>query len=236
MGLVCYTVVMDIWQIIERIGAITAIITLPYLVLRERRNIQKFSYDFSGSSGRSHQKDGHEYYKFTFDGTIKNHSLSPNSINKIYMVVWKDHKKQAALRFGYGHYEINDSNGNALNETMQFEPREVKKLTIVNDSLIEGTSDEKLLGEMIEVIPGSKLLMHKHQYELAFEDSSGKLFDQNGKLLNRKLIDLNWTLENTFAQLKDGKYGPFIKHKFNIVKEKLRLRAAKFTRFFGLSN
>ena len=226
---------MDIWQIVERIGAATAIVTLPYLILRERRNMQKFSYDFAGSAGKSHQKDGHEYYKFTFDGTIKNHSLSPNSINKIYMVVWKNYKKQAALRFGYSHYEISDSNGNTLNETMQFEAREVKKLTIVNDSYIEGTSDEKLLGEMIEVMPGSKFLMHKHQYELAFEDPSGKLFDQNGKLLNRKLIDLNWTLENTFAPLKEGKYGPFIKHKLKIIKEQWRLRATKLTRFFGLS-
>lgn len=225
----------NVWEWVQRVSAIIAIFTLPYLVVRQRRTLPRFSYDFSGSSGRSYTKDAKQYYKFTFSGDIKNHSLNPNTVSRIYMVVWKDKKKDATLRFGYGHYQITDQEGKVLKEPLVFAPREAKKLEIVNDSLITGTADEKLLSEFTKVFPNSDVLLPKHNYQLAFEDPDGNMFDQNGKLLSRELINLNWTLENTFTKLKDGKYWPFVNHKLKIQLAKIRLMRRRFVRWLGMA-
>lgn len=223
------------WEWAQRVSAVVVVFTLPYLVIKQKRTLPRFSYDFSGTSGQAYDKDGKKYYKFTFRGDIKNHSLHPNTVSKIYMVVWKDKKKRAALRFGYGHYRITDQDGRVLKEPLIFAPREAKKLEIVQDSMITGTSDEKLLSEFTKVFPDSNIFLPKHRYQLAFEDPDGNFFDQNGKLLSRKLIDLNWTLENTFNKLKEGKYWPFIWHKLKIQKEIMLLRWRKFIRWIGMS-
>lgn len=226
---------IDFWQLVERLGAIVAIFGLPYLVLKERRNISRFSYDFGASSGKSYVKGDKQYREFTFSGTIKNHSLNPNTISRIYMVVWSNRRQCATLRFGYGRYKITDEDKNQYKVPVIFAPREAKRLEIVYDSIITGTADEKILKEFTPVRPGSDLFLPKHTYELAFEDPDGNLFDQNGKLLSLKLINLNWTLENTFKQLKNGKYWPFIKHRTKIQVELIKLRWRRAVRALGLS-
>lgn len=224
----------EFWEWTQRISAVVALFSLPYLVGKQRRALARFSYDFSGSSGKAYAKDGKQHYIFTFNGDIKNHSLNPNTITKIYLVVWKDSRRESTLRFGYGHYAITDAQGNKLSEPLVFAPRESKKLEIVNDSIVEGTADEKILTEVYKVYPDSNVYLPKHQYQLAFEDQDGNMFDHNGRLISRELIDLNWTLENTFSKLKEGKYSPFIHHKIKIQKARFKLCWRKFIRWLGM--
>ena len=224
----------DFWEWVQRISAVIAALSLPYLVIRERRSVAKLSYEFSGSSGKSYQKDGREYRIFTFHGYIKNHSLHPNSITKIYMIVWKNKRLGSTLRLGYGKYDITADTGEVLGLPLLFDPRESKKLTVEHDTIVTGTADEKILKEFYELTPGSKMYLPKYTYELAFEDSTGNIFDQNGKLLSLKLMNLNWSLDNTFDSLKDGKYMPFIKQKIAINHERIKLKLKRTTRLIGI--
>jgi hypothetical protein len=224
----------DFWEWAQRLSAVIAAFSLPYLVIRERRSVTKLSYEFSGSSGESYEKDGKEYRIFTFHGYVKNHSLHPNSITKIYMIVWKNKHLGSTLRLGYGRYDIETDSGGKLQLPLLFNPRESKKLVIKHDTIITGTADEKILKEFYELTPGSKFYLPKHTYELAFEDSDGNIFDQNGKLISLKLMNLNWSIENTFDNLKDGKYLPFVKQKMAINRERTKLKARRIARWIGV--
>ncbi len=225
----------NFWEWVQRTSAVIAAISLPYLVLRERRNVAKLSYEFSGSSGKSYKKGGKEYREFIFNGYIKNHSLHPNSVTKTYMIVWKNRKLGSTLRLGYGKYDIKLDDGAALQLPLVLNPRESKKLQITHDTIVTGTADEQILKEFYELIPGSRFYLPKHTYELAFEDPDGNIFDKNGKLISLKLMNLNWSLDNTFDKLKDGKYPPFLKQKFAINKERATLRLRRLGRWLGIA-
>lgn len=225
----------DFWEWVQRISAVVAIFSLPYLVIRQRRTLPRLSYEFSGSSGKSYTKDNKEYRQFTFSGYIKNHSLHPNTVNKIYMIVWKNRKVGSTLRLGYGKYNIKEDDGAEHYLPLSFSPRESKKLVITHDTIITGTADEKILKEFYELTPGSRFYLPKYTYELAFEDPDGNLFDQHGKLISLKLMNLNWTLGNSLEKIKDGQYTPFVRQKFAIGWERFKLRCKRFTRWLGIA-
>jgi hypothetical protein len=223
----------DIWNVIERTSAVVALFGVPYLIIEKRRHLPRFSFDFSGQEGQGFKKDSHNYYKFTFTGTVINHSLDTSTILRFYLVVWDDKKKVSTLRFGFGAHSIDDNSGTLYKEPVLFSPKESKKLTVVFESIIDGTQDEKLLSEIEPVFENSNVYLPKHRYELVFEDSDHNFFDQNGNIITKKLIDLNWTLENTFKDLKKGNSWPYRKHKLKIKKAMWGLKAKRFVRKLG---
>ncbi len=225
---------INYWLILERISAIVSLVGVPYLVNNKRKSLPRLSFDFAGSSGESFKKDQREYYRFRFEGAIKNHSIETNTIQRIFLVVWRDKRKTDTRRFGFGGTVIKDSNGQQIKEPIKFDPKESKKLTIIFESIVEGTSDKELLAALTPIQPGSQYYLPKYRYELAFEDISGNLFDQNGFIKNRKTIDLKWTLPNTFESLRDGNPIPFIKHKTAIYFSDTFFQFRKLMRFLGL--
>jgi len=229
------TITTNIWQIILNIGSISGLIALIYTIFQSLRKRPKFKFYFSGIHGQSSHEDKLEYYTFTFNGTLKNQSLDPNSIIRIFLVVWKNRKKNETLRFGHGGMTIkNNANNEEISLPITFTPREAMALEIQCKFPVTGTSDDKLLREFVPVQPNSQFLLPKHEYELAFEDVNENLYDHKGTLCNREEIDLRWTLPNSTRNIHNGIYWPFISHKFKIIWTRIRFRWKIIFQSFGL--
>ena len=225
----------SIWQIILNIGSVSGLIALIYTVFQSLRRRPKFKFDFSSRNGTFSNEDKLLYDTITFKGTLKNQSLDPNSISRIFLVAWKNREKNETLRNGFGGITIkNTANDEEIKLPIPFAPKEAMALEIICKFAVTGTSDEKLLSEFVPIRPGSQLLRPKYEYELAFEDVNENLFDQNGKLCNREEINLRWTLPNSTRNIHNGVYWPFIKHKFKIVWSRVRFRWKIILQSFGL--
>ena len=193
----------------------------------------KLRFIFHGSSGEPIQKEAMLFYRYRFDGVIKNQSTIKNSIIQINLVVWKDQDMDSTLRFGSFPISITDlADKKEFKLPFLIEGREARNLEIVYEIPVPGTGDEQLLREIREVVPG--FYLPKHKYELAFEDINDNLFSQDGKLLNREVIDLNWTLPNTYGDLKHWNPIPFLVHKARIYYSQLRFFARKLFYHFGV--
>jgi len=117
---------LDILQPLIDIGGIAALIGVPYLVISSRTKRKHFAFDFSGSSGNLIDEKNNTY-KWTFSGTIKNRSEVPNTISQIYMVVWKNNKRNSWLRMGHG-LTIKDTNSKSnLQCPNYFYPERLKR-------------------------------------------------------------------------------------------------------------
>ena len=193
----------------------------------------KLRFVFTGSSGEPIQKEAMLFYRYRFTGVIKNQSTIKNSIIRIHLVVWKDQDMDSTLRFGNVPISITDlADKKEFKLPIVIEGREARDLEIVYEIPVPGTGDEQLLREIREVVPG--FYLPKHKYELAFEDINDNLFSQDGKFLNREVIDLNWTLPNTYGDLKHWNPIPFLVHKARIYYSQLRFFARKLFYHFGV--
>ena len=227
--------IISIWQIILNIGAISGLIALTYTIFQNLRRRPKFKFDFLSRNGEFSTEGGLLYDTITFTGTLKNQSLDPNSISKIYLVVWKNRKRNVTLRFGFGGITlIKTANSEEIKLPISFNPREAMSLKINCKFPVVGTSDEQLLREVIPIYPGSKYIRPKYEYELAFEDINENLFDQEGRPSNSEEISLRWTLPNSTREINNGVYWPFIKHKFKIAWSRVRFRWKIILQSFGL--
>lgn len=212
-----------VWSVITDIAAVITLLGLPYLVVNYRRRAPRFSFAFKGSSRQEFDRDGLRFCRFQFQGSIRNESLDPNSIEQINLVVWETKRKRGTRTFGYIPTQITEGDERHT-LPLRFDARHGRDLTVTFEVPLTGTHEVELV-RAVEPVPagtpgvrpGQTFYMPKYIYELAFEDITGNLFDQGGLLRNKKGIQLRWTLENTFKQLKDGNPLPFIKHLLSIV-------------------
>lgn len=211
-----------IWDLVLKIGSISGLVALFYTITQNLRRKPKFKFDFSGSSGHAFTQDNIDYYRYSFDGDIKNQSLDPNSITKIFLVVWANKKRSSTLRFGYGNVAIIDSVVGLISLPLSFAPREVRKVKITFKFPVSGTGDKQLLSEFKPIQPGSQFVILKHEYNLAFEDVNENLFDDKGIERNRKEIDLMWTFPNAAKDFQNGKFWPLVAHIAMILIAKLK--------------
>ncbi len=226
---------MNTWNIIKDLGSIAGLIVLLFTIFQNVREKPKFKFDFSGRRGEPSIENDIEYYTYTFNGTLKNQSLSTNSICKIFLVVWKNQKKNETLRFGYGNSEIeNKTNSEKLKLPIIFRPREAIDIEIIFKFHVKNTPDEKLLSEFIPVQTGSQFLIAKHEYELAFEDVNENLYDEKGKLCNREEISLRWTLPNAEKKSSKSFVSPLQEHKLKILKSNVKFKFKLLLSIFGL--
>jgi hypothetical protein len=198
----------DVWSALLDLAAVIAILGLPYLVVSNRRRVPRFSFDFSASNREFTKRDNLDIGIFSFSGSVRNQSLDPNSIQRIFLVVWQNKRRKSTLRFGHGATVTQD--GSQLSEPIRFDGREGKKLDIVFEVPLTGTEDARLARALSPISTGSPYHLPTYQYELAFEDISGNLFDYHGMLRSRKGIDLRWTIGNTLEKLKGGNPAPFL--------------------------
>jgi hypothetical protein len=220
------------WTTADKVAAVIAILGLPYLVASNRRRVARFSFEFSASNRQVYRNGANEFCKFSFTGSIRNQSLDPNSIQHVYLVVWQDRKRKSTQRFGFGATVT--ENGSGLVEPIRFDGREGKHLEIAFEIPLTGTGEERLVKTMTPASPGSSFYLPAFDYELAFEDIGGNLFDQKGILRSRKGIDLRWTIGNTLDDLKGGNPLPFASHLFRIYASDVVFSARRSIRRLGI--
>jgi hypothetical protein len=185
----------DLFDIVLKIGSLSGLTSLVYLVVQNSRQSPCLQLERHSTTGQHYEANGAHFYRFSWGGYVKNQSLSGNTVTKFMLIVWRDSKKRAALRYGWGGLRMSVGSADAvpIELPIPFEARSAKLLNIVFEIPVIGTSDERLLKEHIEVCPG--LYQAVHEYEVCVEDVSGNLFDPSGRYLNRNGIDIRWRLE-----------------------------------------
>ncbi len=203
----------DIIDILLKTGSLLGFVAFFYTLRINARNVPKFYFDFGHFSGinKLNSSDGKIHFACTFGGTIINQSSESNYIKKIYLAVWENTKKRdKTLRFGYGGIDkINDKvTEEDLELPIEFKPKEGKRIEIRFLQQATGTCDEKLIEEakpVAYILPTNPILRlfakNKHSicrsgYELVFEDTKGNMFDQKGKIISGKVLNLTWTLSS----------------------------------------
>jgi len=226
---------ISIWQILLNVGSVSGFLALVYTIYQSLRRRPRFKFDFSGTFWTYSPGDPIDLFTYFFRGVLKNQSLDPNSISRIYLIVWKDRSKSDALRYGFGGVKIIDLVKNEeIKLPISFGPKEAKNLEIQCQSPFTGTRDKKLLTELAPIKPGSSFHLNKYNYQLGFEDVNENYFDQQGDLYNSEEMNLRWTLPNYSRDLPNGVYLPFIKHKIKILWSHVRFRWKIFLQWFGL--
>jgi hypothetical protein len=224
----------EILDVMGKVGSFCGLLALPYLVLQNVRSRPKFSFDFHGSSGEHTQPPGVHQYRYEVQGTLKNRSLDPNAIIKIYLVAWANKSKTSYLRNGFGGLTVIDAaSKQPLSLPLRFEAKEAKGVQVVFEIPVTGTVDERILSEHEPIVPGASVLRQKNKYELCFEDINGNLFDATGSQINSAEAALRWTLPNTVRQFQDGRTWPFFKHYTQILRARMQFRTRLVAQALG---
>ena len=167
---------------------------------------------------------------------IKNKSKEKNTITNINLVVWEDDSKTKTLRDGFGPSRMIDNRtGEEIKLPLVIEGREAVDVDIFNKIYIKGTSDEKLLVARKPVVFGSLFVLPKYDYQLTFTDINYNEFSEDGKLINRDVVDMNWTLENYCGEV-NCKFFPCLKQKIKIVDCKIMFKIKTLFHWLGMES
>lgn len=194
---------MTYFDLLLKIGSLAGLVGLVYGIHNNRKNRPKFKFTFGASVVNYDKEDKNTAY-YCFTGIIRNQSLQPNTIVRLYLTVWDSKKKGATLRFGHvvRHiYDVsNTEDRKELSLPLYFKTKEARRVEIWFPISLSGTQDGKLLKEKGKVIPlpdGGSLSMPKHKWEFQMEDTTENMFDYtSGRTTSRELTDLWWTLPN----------------------------------------
>ena len=188
---------------IFKIGSLAGLFGLIYAVHNNRKNRPRFKFTFEASNVNYDEKDKETAY-YCFVGIIRNQSLQPNSIVRLYLTVWESKKKGSALRFGHNIKHIydvsNTKNRTELSLPLYFKPKEAKRVEIWFPISLTGTQDGKLLreiGQTISLSDGHVFSFPKHRWEFLIEDTAENMFDYTkAGTMSLDLVNLWWTLPN----------------------------------------
>lgn len=222
-----------IWQIVLNIGSIAGLLALVYTIFASLRRRPKFKFVSYHRSGRVIEINGVKYQRFEFTGFIKNQSLDPNTLIRVYLVVWANRRNNATLRFSCSGLKIFDNSNKEISLPIRFLPKEAVELKIVFEFEYSGI-DKKLIEAVIPFKPSSTTLVYKYEYQLAFEDINENYFDQRGRLININEKNLRWTLSNAFKDYQQGNVKSFIKHRIKIVFAKILFKLKTLFQSLGI--
>ncbi len=224
---------MKILEIIFNIGSVAGLFTLFIVIFSSLRKKPKLKFDSLHFFGHI-KKDDESKYNFEFTGLLKNQSVEPNTIVRIYLVVWGNRKNNSTLRFGYHGLRIIDCLPNIEIELpISFLPREAKKMKIIYE--IDYSETDKKLIEAVEPFkPAISTYVYKYKYELVFEDINENFFDQQGNLINIEENKLRWVMPNFLDELQKGNAKPLSIQRKKIFKTRLRFRIKKFIQSIGI--
>jgi len=224
----------DFIKLILDAGSIAGIFSFFYTISEHRKKRAKFSFDFAGSASGNYENNNLEFAKFRWEGTIKNESLTENSIVGINYVIWAN-KTRTRCRTNGMILSLEDSNTKEkLSLPLNFKPRESKKITLLGDVVLTGSHNEQLFKARKPIQQGSPFLLPEHSWDLTFNDVNHNLFDEKGILRSQKLIDLWWTLPNATRSLNDGNIFPTIKEYLRIFFTWVSYWVKRFFRFLGI--
>lgn len=193
----------------------------------------QLEFSFSGTAGGQVDE---QYYQYRHGGLIKNKSKEKNTITNIRLVVWEDDNKTKALRDSFGpSWMIDNRTGEEIKLPLVIEGREAVDVGIFNKFYIKGTSDEKLLTARNPIIPGSPYTLPKYDYQLTFTDINDNEFNEDGKLINRDVIDMNWMLENYCGEIH-YKFSSCLIQKIKIVDCKIMFKIKILFHWLGMES
>ena len=223
--------VNEIFDVVLKIGSLSGLASLVYLVVQNFRQSPCLQLEFQGKSGNHYQVEGMHFYRFSWTGCVKNPSLSENSVTKFWLIAWRNGKKRGALRYGWGGLRVLRCSADAspVELPIPFPPKAAKRLNIIFEIPVRGTSDEQLLKERVEIRPG--LYLPAYDYEVCAEDVGGNLFDPTGRFLNRRGIDLRWLMEGDGAVPRQVGF----RQKLKLVRCDANFRARVLMKRLGLS-
>jgi hypothetical protein len=225
----------QVWTRILQIGSISGLISLVFTISAHVRTRRRFSFGFQGSSGSAATRGDLEFYDWKYLGHVKNESSEPNSIVQVGYVVWANKARTRTLSNGMNAVIKDRHTGVELHAPISFSPLEGKSLQIEFAVCLTGTHDREIILARRQILGASRSLsLPKHEYQLVFTDTNGRLFDQTGQLRSQKLMNLWWTLENTRRSLKRGNPLPYLWHMTKIVFTSLLFRIRRFFWRLGL--
>jgi|SRR3989344_1498319 len=196
----------------------------------------QLEFSFSGTAGGPIIENNELYYQFRHGGMIKNKSKEKNTITNISLVVWEDDKEESTLRDGFGpSWMIDNRTGEKIKLPLVIEGREAIDVDIFNKFLVKGTSDEQLVSARKPVAPGSPFTLPKYDYQLTFTDINDNEFDERGKLINRDVVNMNWTLDNYCGKIH-YKFLPCLTQKAKIVDSKIMFKIKNLFHWFGMES
>ena len=208
----------EISDVVLKVGSISGLVSLAFTIRNQIQRRSKFKFDFRSHSGSFNTRDNIEFYDIQFDGHIKNQSNEQNSVTAVYYAIWGNRSRTKTLAFG-SDAALGDPNhvDQSVSLPMLFEAKEGKRVMIRFAVALTGTHVGELVRAQRQVTESSALTLPRHEFKLAFEDVNETLFDDQGKIKSRKLINLWWTLENTFTALKRGNPFPYLGHMLQIL-------------------
>ncbi|QQR61053.1 hypothetical protein IPH19_01135 [Candidatus Uhrbacteria bacterium] len=199
-------------------GSIAGFISLLFTLKEQIKKRSKFKFDFRGSAGSVKTRNGLDFYDIAFDGYVKNQSNEQNSITEIFYVIWGNKKRTRTLAEGMGAEIFTAAdNEKKLSLPILFEPKEGKHLIIKFSVCLTGSHVYDLVRARKPAQAGSIFTLPKHDFTLTFKDVNEVLFDDKGQIRSQKLINLWWTLPNTFITLKTGNPFPYLWHMVKIL-------------------
>lgn len=222
-----------IWKL--RKGIIT-ISSLALLIgISQNLSIRsQLEFSFSGKAGGPIVENNQLYYQFRHGGLIKNKSKEKNTITNINLVVWADDNKESTLRDGFGpSWMIDNRTGEKIKLPLVVKGREAVDVDIFNKFLVQGTSDEQLVSARKPVVPGSLFTLPKYDYQLTFTDINDNEFNEKGELVNRDVINMNWTLENYCGEVH-YKFWPCLIQRTKILECKFMFKIKTLFHWFGM--
>ncbi|MBM2817954.1 MAG: hypothetical protein HW401_544 [Parcubacteria group bacterium] len=223
-----------VWQIRKAFYIIP--IALLISISQNISSRSQLEFSFSGKSGGQVMENGKLYYQFRHGGLIKNKSKEKNTITSINLVVWADDKEESTLRDGYGpSWMIDNRTGEKIKLPLIVEGREAIDVDIFNQLFVQGTEDEKLLPARQPTVQGSPFTIPKYDFQLTFTDINSNEFDERGKLINRDVVDMNWTISNYCGDVH-YKILPCLIQKAKIVDSKIMFRIKNIFHWFGMES
>lgn len=224
----------NIIKLILDVGSVAGLLSFFYTISEHRKKRAKFSFDFHGSASGNYEKDNLEFAKFRWEGTIKNESLTENSIVEVDFIVWAN-KSRTRCKTNGMVFTIEDSNSKEkVSLPINFKPRESKKITLIGDVVLTGSHNNELFKARKSIQPGSPFVIPENEWNLTFKDVSHNLFDEKGVLRSQKLIDLWWTLPNATKDLNNGNIFPTFREYLKIFIVWSGYWIKRFFRFLGL--
>ena len=183
-------------------GSIAGLISVFYVIVKQIFSRPHFKFDQHGSSGQIRKETGNdpelEFYDLSIEGTLRNCSLSPNSITEVVYVVWDEKKRDRSLSHGLmmGEHKSTTA-GKVIKLPIYFKPKESQRIRFKASICLTGTHDNELVKSYRPVKPGSPFVLPKYSYDIIFTDTVGNIFDEKGKVRSKELMNLWWTLPNT---------------------------------------
>lgn len=169
------------------ITVLLAIATLTFLASNASKGRDRFS--FRLTSIEKAQSDAN-YLVVTIVGDIQNKSTRANSLSEVYLVSWWQDRLGAAL-FEPRPDRI-ECDGELITLPLRFDGKQDKKVTLRWS------------------VPLGDRETPRH-LEVALEDSSGLLHDQQGRLRNRRNVERRLELATFFSRMSSGGIRPALR-------------------------